>query len=102
MSLSYISRNSPDLIEYLQAILMEIQRLCPVVPLGVPHGTTEDVSLNEKWLIPKGTMLMVSHWDLNHDPEKFDSPQKFKPYRFLDEETGRVKKSDNLMPFQVS
>ena len=37
-----------------QAILLEIQRLCPVVPLGVPHGTTKELFINEKWLIPKG------------------------------------------------
>jgi cytochrome P450 len=37
-----------------QAILLEIQRLCPVVPLGVPHGTTKELFIDEKWLIPKG------------------------------------------------
>ena len=34
--------------------MLEIQRLCPVVPLGVPHGTTKELFINEKWLIPKG------------------------------------------------
>ena len=29
------------------AILLEIQRLCPVVPLGVPHGTTKGQLISE-------------------------------------------------------
>ena len=86
---------------FFQAILMEIQRLCPVVPLGVPHGALKDIKVCEKWAIPKGAMIMISHWSLNFDPDVFEHPQTFKPFRFYDEASGKLRKSANLMPFQV-
>ena len=85
-----------------QAVLLEIQRLCPVVPLGVPHGTIKEIILNKKWLIPKGSMIMVAHWNLNYDEEQFENPKVFKPNRFLDKDgkyISHIQKS--IMPFQV-
>ena len=84
-----------------QAILMEIQRLCPVVPLGVPHGTFHEVDFENKWTLPRGCMLMIAHWSINYDPNYFEDPYIFKPFRFLSEDGKTVKNDLNLMPFQV-
>lgn len=78
-------------------MLLEIQRMCPVVPLGVPHGTLEDVESLGKWIIPKGSMLMVNHWSLNYNPANYENPKTFRPLRFL--ESNEIMKP---MPFQVS
>ena len=101
---------------------MEIQRLCPVVPLGVPHGsffsifesqftffsclftitgTLEEVTIEGKWILPPGCMLMIAHWSINYDEEYFEDPYTFQPFRFLSEDEKSVKKDINLMPFQV-
>ena len=80
---------------FLQSVLLEIQRMCPVVPLGVPHGTLEEVETVGQWTIPKGSMLMVNHWAMNYNPEHYKDPQIFKPLRFLENEI-------KPMPFQVS
>ena len=86
-----------------QAVLLEIQRLCPVVPLGVPHGTIKEIILNKKWLIPKGSMIMVAHWNLNYDEEQFENPKEFKPNRFLDKDGKHISHiQKSIMPFQVS
>ena len=44
-----------DLV-YIQAIVLEILRWKPVVPLGVPHRVLEDDEYNG-YLIPKGAVL---------------------------------------------
>ena len=69
--------------------------MCPVVPLGVPHGTLEEVETVCQWTIPQGTMLMVNHWAMNYNPYHYKDPQIFKPLRFLENEM-------KPMPFQVS
>ena len=81
---------------------MEIQRLCPVVPLGVPHGTFDNVELESKWNLPKGCMVMVAHWSINYNPDYFEDPYDFKPLRFYCKDENSVKRDQNLMPFQVS
>ena len=86
-----------------QAVLLEIQRLCPVVPLGVPHGTIKEIILNKKWLIPKGSMIMVAHWNLNYDEEQFENPKEFKPNGFLDKDGKHISHiQKSIMLFQVS
>ena len=49
----------------LQSFVLEVQRMWPVVPLGVPHGTTEETILEEKWRLPKGCMVVPLHWYIN-------------------------------------
>ena len=94
------SSNFKQKCSKLQSILTEIQRLCPVVPLGVPHGALEDFELeNGKWKIPKGCMIMVNHWSINHSAKYFENPMEFKPLRFVSNNAFR--KSPYMMPFQV-
>ena len=83
-----------------QSILLEIQRLCPVVSLGVPHGALEDIPLPDGKMIPKGAMLMVAHWSINRNPKLFENPDTFKPLRFLSPNAGLVQNIP-MMPFQV-
>jgi cytochrome P450 len=80
--------------------------MCPVVPLGVPHGTIQDqVFLESKWQLPRGTMLMVSHWNINYDPDIYEDPYIFKPKRFLKQPTtingGTTAAAASFIPFQV-
>ena len=84
----------------MQAFILEVQRLFPVVPLGVPHGTTRWTTLGN-FRLPPGCMVMVLHWKLNRDPELWSQPEKFKPERFLSESLDSVKIPRHFMPFQV-
>ena len=69
----------------------------------MPHGLRKEIWINEKWLIPKGSMIMVSHWNLNYDEEIFENAKTFKPDRFLEKDGKSVSKLQrNIMPFQVS
>nr|AVZ23848.1 cytochrome P450 [Thanatephorus cucumeris] len=67
---------------YTEAVLQEVMRLCPVVPLGLPHTTTEDIQLRG-YLIPKNSTINANIWAMLRDPKHFSSPHTFDPSRYL-------------------
>jgi cytochrome P450 len=70
--------------EYLDAVVKEILRLRPVVPV-VARKVREDVALNG-YTIPGGSVLMVSLYLLHRDPALHSEPDEFRPERHLDGE----------------
>lgn len=85
----------------LQATVLEVLRISSVVPLGLPHQTTEDTSVG-RYKIPKDTMVVVNLWAVNHDPRVFENPYIFNPYRFLDENGDVCKEKSKLqLPFSI-
>jgi cytochrome P450 len=75
--------DAPNL-PYIQALVKESLRWRPVVPLGLPHTTTED-DWYEGMFIPKGTMCMANLWQCHHDPASYGpDAASFNPERFLD------------------
>lgn len=69
----------------LQATVLEVLRKATVIPLAIPHYTTEDSTV-AGYDVLKGTTVLVNLWAVNHDPKHFHQPEMFNPYRFLDEE----------------
>ncbi|PPQ72833.1 hypothetical protein CVT26_003342 [Gymnopilus dilepis] len=81
-------------LPYIEAIYREVLRINPPVPLGLPHGVTEDDNY-KGYFIPKGTVVLANIWGMTHNEDVYSEPFKFKPERFLDEkgdlnEDGRV------------
>ena len=93
-----VRRPSPDRkMSLLRAALLEVSRLRPVTPLGVPHGTLSDLAVGE-YLLPPGTMLLPLHWWLNRDPGVWGAhPEEFDEARFLRAAGAAAK----LLPFQT-
>lgn len=76
--------DAPNL-PYIQALVKESLRWRPVLPMGIPHRTTED-DWYEGMFIPKGTICLANQWQCNLDPASHgDDASKFNPERFLDE-----------------
>ena len=65
----------------LRATLLEVERLRPVTPLGVPHGTLATVRLASGAVLPPATMIIPLHWAVNMDTELWDRPEEFRPNR---------------------
>ncbi|XP_061194482.1 steroid 17-alpha-hydroxylase/17,20 lyase-like [Saccostrea echinata] len=88
-------------LDYTEACLFETLRLGGVAGLGVPHMTMCDSQVGG-YDIPKGTTVIINHWALHHDPKFFKDPEKFDPYRYLDE-NGKMKPSrpDSWLPFSA-
>lgn len=100
---SVLQGNEPTLrdrpvLPYLEATIAEVQRLRSVVPIGIPHGTIEDVRIGD-YDVPKGTMVVPLQWAIHTDPSYWSNPRKLEPERFI-AENGSFVKPEAFLPFQ--
>jgi len=84
-----VSNDDQAALPYTNAVIKEVMRLYPVVPLMVPYATSKasSVTLNSStgktYQIPKGTQVLVNHYAMARNPELWDEPDKFDPERFM-------------------
>ncbi|KAJ7366653.1 cytochrome P450 [Mycena albidolilacea] len=84
-------------LPYCEAVVREVLRWRPIVPLGVPHATTEDDIYNG-YFIPKGTIVLANIWAMVHDESRYPNPDKFDPERFLNAD-GQLNTDDYILAF---
>nr|XP_054767382.1 cytochrome P450 2J2-like [Lytechinus pictus] len=87
-------------LPYCNATLAEVMRIRPVLPVSVPHMTSDDVSLGG-YSIPKGAIIVPNLWAVHHDPREWKDPEDFNPDRFLSKDGKVFQKNDAWMPFGV-
>ncbi|CAG9834726.1 unnamed protein product [Diabrotica balteata] len=61
-----------------EASVLETMRIRPVVPIGIPHGSVEEMEI-EGYRIPKGTMIVMLQWALHMDEKVWENPDEFNP-----------------------
>ncbi|KAI0674628.1 cytochrome P450 [Trametes maxima] len=69
-------------LPYVNAIVLEVLRWNPAVPLGLAHRLTQD-DVYRGWVVPKGTVVWANIWSMLRDPAVFPEPANFRPERFL-------------------
>ncbi|KAL4261486.1 cytochrome P450 family protein [Pleurotus pulmonarius] len=74
-------------LPYINALIKEVHRICPVVPFGLPHQSAQDLQYKD-YIIPNGTILVVNLWEIYHDPRIFKDPDLFQPERYLNSQFG--------------
>lgn len=84
---------------YTVACLLETLRYYPIVPFGLPHNTSTDTEAGGR-KIPKDTGILYNIYSMNHDRNLWKDPEAFKPERFLDPATGRLRQ-DELPPLMT-
>ncbi|EMD37285.1 hypothetical protein CERSUDRAFT_94290 [Gelatoporia subvermispora B] len=67
---------------YITAIMMESLRWKPVVPLNLPHMSTEG-GIYRGYYIPKGSIVCSNDWAILHDERVYPNPSAFDPDRFM-------------------
>lgn len=80
-----ISICKAKLLPYLSAVMYEIFRLSTVAPLGILHQVNKETTLMG-YHVPKDTMVLANFWQVNHDPERWEEPEKIHPEHFLTED----------------
>ncbi|KAF8158897.1 cytochrome P450 [Mycena galopus ATCC 62051] len=84
-------------LPYCEAVVREVFRWRPILPLGVPHLTTED-NVYEGYFIPKGTMVFANIWAMVHNESIYPHPDKFNPERFFTTD-GQLNADDRILAF---
>ncbi|CAM5131102.1 unnamed protein product [Natator depressus] len=84
---------------YTDAVIHEIQRFANILPMSLPHETTEDVRLNG-YVIPKGTYIIPLLASVLCDKTQWEKPGEFYPQHFLSTD-GKFVKNEAFMPFSA-
>ncbi|TLD37803.1 cytochrome p450 1a2 [Venturia nashicola] len=74
-------------LQYIDYIVQETLRWCPVSPLGVPHKSIEDDFYNGCF-IPKGSFVYANARAMTHDERVYSSPNEFNPDRYVSRSAG--------------
>ncbi|KAH8597601.1 cytochrome P450 [Bisporella sp. PMI_857] len=77
-------------LPYLTACVNESIRWRPASAFNLPRETEHDEEILGMH-IPKGTMVILNHWTINHDPEFYDQPEEYNPDRFIKDPFGAKK-----------
>jgi len=84
----------------VEAFILEILRLCPPLPLGVPHATTSEIYFRG-YRIPERTIVFSHLGGMLKDPNLFDKPNTFNPERFIDKDGKVDHRKAGFVPFSV-
>ncbi|CAI7617955.1 unnamed protein product [Penicillium bialowiezense] len=99
-------------LPYINALVKEVLRWHPVVPMNIAHTSTQD-DICEGYFIPKGSSILANIWytlpyffhkidshltpifrAFTHDPNVYHDPMTFKPERFLISSDGDLPERD--------
>ncbi|WP_238446812.1 cytochrome P450 [Azohydromonas australica] len=69
-------------LAWLTATLKEAMRLYPPLPAVITRHAVRDITVGG-WRIPRGASVYVTPWVLHRDPRWWESPDEFRPERFL-------------------
>uniref|UniRef100_UPI003AF5A8BD uncharacterized LOC140038990 n=1 Tax=Aethina tumida TaxID=116153 RepID=UPI003AF5A8BD len=71
-------------MNFLERCIKESLRLYPSVPF-IGRVAGEDIHTHSGYTIPKGCDINIYIYDLHHNPNVYEDPEKFDPDRFLPE-----------------
>ncbi|CAN0908720.1 Geraniol 8-hydroxylase [Linum grandiflorum] len=95
---NHLQESDISRLPYLQAIVKEVFRLHPALPLLVPRNAGSDVEICG-FTVPKGAQIFINVWAMGRDPTIWDNPNAFMPERFMGSDIDVRGNSFELTPF---
>uniref|UniRef100_A0A8D0CQZ3 Cytochrome P450 2K1-like n=1 Tax=Sander lucioperca TaxID=283035 RepID=A0A8D0CQZ3_SANLU len=86
-------------LPFTDAVIHETQRLASILPIAVPHKTSQDITFQGHF-IKKGTTVYPLLTSVLHDESEWERPHSFYPAHFLDKD-GKFVKREAFMPFSA-
>ncbi|KAK3758371.1 hypothetical protein RRG08_004191 [Elysia crispata] len=86
-------------LPYLDAAILETQRLADTVPFAVTRSPSKDMTL-AGFRIPQGCIVVPSLSSALMDPELFPEPAMFRPSRFLTRKSFKLRDL-GMIPFNI-
>ncbi|KHN29102.1 cytochrome P450 CYP736A12-like [Glycine soja] len=93
-----VGESDLDKLKYLEMVVKESMRLHPVVPLLIPHQSTEDCIVGD-FFIPKKSRVIINAWAIMRDPSAWVEAEKFWPERFEGSNIDVRGRDFELIPF---
>ncbi|KAF9046690.1 cytochrome P450 [Panaeolus papilionaceus] len=81
-------------LPYIEALMRELFRWRPPLPLNAPHLSTER-DIYKGYYIPKGTVVIANIWAMSRNEGVYPEPEEFKPELFLNAD-GSLKEEDEF------
>ncbi|GFO09368.1 cytochrome p450 2c15-like [Plakobranchus ocellatus] len=94
-----VTHSDKEKLGFTEAIILEVLRVKPVAPFGLPHGVDKAFEL-QGYTIPKDAIVFANILAIHKDPNYFAEPEKFDPSRWLDQK-GHITGRDRLLTFSV-
>ncbi|XP_015889029.3 trimethyltridecatetraene synthase [Ziziphus jujuba] len=85
-------------LPFIEAIMKETMRIHPVAVMLAPHLALDHCNVGG-YDIRKGTRVFVNTWSIGRDPSVWDSPEEFRPERFLGKAIDVKGQNFELLPF---
>ncbi|XP_077998222.1 cytochrome P450 2U1-like [Glandiceps talaboti] len=95
--ITYASKTN---MPYTEAFILETQRVATLFPIGVSRRAMEDVVL-KGYNIPKDIEVIINLWSAHMDERIWIKPEKFDPYRFLNDKGDEVINKEHLVTFAL-
>ncbi|KDQ16173.1 hypothetical protein BOTBODRAFT_107607 [Botryobasidium botryosum FD-172 SS1] len=79
-----------DRLPYVECLMKELLRWCPVAPLALPHALSGKGDFYDGYYIPRDSVILANVWAISQDRANYEDPARFYPERFENPETAEL------------